>query len=297
MGPNHSTRCPPSSPPPPPPPPAPRAMTAPLAEPAIPLCHSADLVDGGLALAFDVRYAGRTCRAFAIRYRGQAHAYLNRCTHVAMELDYQPRPFSPPTPPRFSTTPPPPSLSLSLSLSLFRSHFVSDSSHEPGWERATLEKLAFATLNEQRSIRRWRTFFRLVWLVLIVSIALVTLRMLAGLGVEFRLGSIALVTLRQTVPGSSKSAPHTAMVDIRGEIAAGADASAEFVVAAMRSALENDGFQALVLLINSPGGGPVQAGIINDEIRRLKAEQKKADLRRGRKTLRLGGVLHCRRRR
>src|SRR6218665_3151022 len=76
---------------------------------------------------------------------------------------------------------------------LFRSHFVSDSSNEPGWERATLEKLAFATLNEQRSIRRWRTFFRLVWLVLIVSIALVTLRMLAGLGVEFRLGSIALV--------------------------------------------------------------------------------------------------------
>ncbi|MCW5232622.1 S49 family peptidase [Verminephrobacter eiseniae] len=152
---------------------------------------------------------------------------------------------------------------------------MSDSSHEPGWERATLEKLAFATLNEQRSIRRWRTFFRLVWLVLIVSIALVTLRMLAGLGVEFRLGSIALVTLRQTVPGSSKSAPHTAMVDIRGEIAAGADASAEFVVAAMRSALENDGSQALVLLINSPGGSPVQAGIINDEIRRLKAKHNK----------------------
>ncbi|MCW5285951.1 S49 family peptidase [Verminephrobacter eiseniae] len=138
---------------------------------------------------------------------------------------------------------------------LFRSHFVSDSSHEPGWERATLEKLAFATLNEQRSIRRWRTFFRLAWLVLMAS--------------------IAFVTLRQTVPGISKSAPHTAMVDIKGEIAAGAGASAEFVVAAMRSALENDGSQALVLLINSPGGSPVQAGIINDEIRRLKAKHNK----------------------
>ncbi|ABM60477.1 Rieske (2Fe-2S) protein [Verminephrobacter eiseniae] len=68
-------------------------MNDPLAETAIALCHSADLVDGGLALAFDVRYAGRTCRAFAIRYRGQAHAYLNRCTHVAMELDYQPGRF------------------------------------------------------------------------------------------------------------------------------------------------------------------------------------------------------------
>lgn len=55
-----------------------------------PLCGSADLVDGGLAVPFDVMYAGQTCRAFAIRHRGQARAYLNRCTHVAMELDWQP---------------------------------------------------------------------------------------------------------------------------------------------------------------------------------------------------------------
>lgn len=56
----------------------------------IPLCNSPDLVDGGLAVPFDVVYQGQTLRAFAIRYRGQAHAYLNRCTHVAMEMDYQP---------------------------------------------------------------------------------------------------------------------------------------------------------------------------------------------------------------
>jgi nitrite reductase/ring-hydroxylating ferredoxin subunit len=55
-----------------------------------PLCPSADLVDGGLAVPFDVVYAGQTCRAFAIRFQGQVHAYLNRCSHVAMELDYQP---------------------------------------------------------------------------------------------------------------------------------------------------------------------------------------------------------------
>ena len=55
-----------------------------------PLCNSRDLVDSGLAASFDVIYAGQTCRAFAIRFRGQVHAYLNRCTHVAMELDYQP---------------------------------------------------------------------------------------------------------------------------------------------------------------------------------------------------------------
>ena len=62
-------------------------------ERAIPLCRSADLQDGGLAVPFDVSYAGQTCRAFAIRYRGVAHAYLNRCTHVAMEMDYQPNRF------------------------------------------------------------------------------------------------------------------------------------------------------------------------------------------------------------
>jgi nitrite reductase/ring-hydroxylating ferredoxin subunit len=58
-----------------------------------PLCPSADLVDGGLAVPFDVVYAGQTCRAFAVRYQGQVHAYLNRCSHVAMELDYQPNHF------------------------------------------------------------------------------------------------------------------------------------------------------------------------------------------------------------
>jgi protease-4 len=60
------------------------------------------------------------------------------------------------------------------------------------------------------------------------------------------------------------------MVAIKGEIAAEGDASAENIMAAMRSALEDNGSRALVLLINSPGGSPVQAGIINDEIQRLK---------------------------
>lgn len=58
-------------------------------EALIPLCNTSDLVDGGLAVPFDVVYGGQTCRAFAIRYLGRSHAYLNRCTHVAMELDYQ----------------------------------------------------------------------------------------------------------------------------------------------------------------------------------------------------------------
>ncbi len=125
----------------------------------------------------------------------------------------------------------------------------------PGWERGVLEKLVFATLSEQRSARRWRTFSRLAWLVFAIA--------------------IAWVVLQRDTATVSKSTPHTAVVDIKGEIAAGADASAEFVVAAMRSAFEDSGSQAVVLLINSPGGSPVQAGIINDEIVRLKAKYNK----------------------
>lgn len=51
------------------------------------LCASADLADGGRAVVFDVCYRGENMRAFAIRYQGQAHAYLNQCSHVAMEMD------------------------------------------------------------------------------------------------------------------------------------------------------------------------------------------------------------------
>ena len=54
------------------------------------LCTSRELLNGGLAVPFDVVYSGQTCRAFAIRFNGQPYAYLNRCTHVAMELDWQP---------------------------------------------------------------------------------------------------------------------------------------------------------------------------------------------------------------
>ena len=56
----------------------------------LPLCTSRDLLEGGPAVPFDINYAGQSCRAFAVRYQGLPHAYLNRCTHVAMELDWQP---------------------------------------------------------------------------------------------------------------------------------------------------------------------------------------------------------------
>ena len=124
-----------------------------------------------------------------------------------------------------------------------------------GWERATLEKLAFAALREQKATRRWKTFVRLSWLLFFIF--------LVWFGVS------------RATPTTAKTTSHTAVVEIKGEIANGADASAEFVVAAMKTAFEDDGAKAVVLLINSPGGSPVQAGIINDEIKRLKAKHKK----------------------
>lgn len=59
----------------------------------IALCQSTDLVDSGVAVPFDVVYGGQTCRAFAVRFQGRVHAYVNRCTHVAMEMDYRPDHF------------------------------------------------------------------------------------------------------------------------------------------------------------------------------------------------------------
>lgn len=61
-----------------------------MSDAILPLCPSSALVDGGTAVPFDVRFGGLTSRAFAIRYQGTVYAYVNRCTHVAMELDWQP---------------------------------------------------------------------------------------------------------------------------------------------------------------------------------------------------------------
>ncbi|QHI98051.1 S49 family peptidase [Xylophilus rhododendri] len=149
-------------------------------------------------------------------------------------------PLEPPAPP--PPPPPPPPVGRR----------ASDSQN---WERNTLEKLAFSAIAEQRAARRWKNFVRISWLVIIL---------VAG-----------WMLLHRAQPSSAKTTPHTAVIDIKGEIADGAEASAEFVNASMRSAFEDDGAQAVVLLINSPGGSPVQAGMINDEIRRLKAQYKK----------------------
>ena len=116
---------------------------------------------------------------------------------------------------------------------------------------ALLERLANQLLSQQRSERRWRIFFRLAWLALALAVAW------------------ALLSDRFGQP--APSTPHTALIEVRGEIAEDTEASAEALVSALRSAFEDEGAQAVVLRINSPGGSPVQSGIVNDEIRRLKA--------------------------
>ncbi|HMM85540.1 S49 family peptidase [Azohydromonas sp.] len=115
----------------------------------------------------------------------------------------------------------------------------------------TVERLVRDLLRDRRSERRWRVFFRLAWFGLFVAVAW-------AIFVDSRLSA-------------APAGPHTALVEVKGEIATDADASAEAIVAGLRSAFEDAGAQAVVLRINSPGGSPVQAGIVNDEIRRLKA--------------------------
>ncbi len=119
----------------------------------------------------------------------------------------------------------------------------------PAWNGA-LEQLARDFLRERRSERRWRIFFRLAWLLVVLLIA------------------VAAIGARNHV--ASPSGPHTALIELRGEIAVDAEASAENLIAGLKSAFEDAGAQAVVLRINSPGGSPVQSGIVHDEILRLK---------------------------
>ena len=119
----------------------------------------------------------------------------------------------------------------------------------------TVQGLARELLNERRTDRRWRVFFRLSWLLMVLVLLWMTL---ANRG-------------RHNTP----TGPHTALVELRGEISADSEASAEQMMAGLRNAFKDKAATAVVLRINSPGGSPVQSGLINDEIQRLKALHKK----------------------
>ncbi|WP_019140865.1 S49 family peptidase [Noviherbaspirillum massiliense] len=119
------------------------------------------------------------------------------------------------------------------------------------WERELLEKLAFETLREQRARRRWNIFFRLITLGIAGFILWAVLDLGGGSG--------------------DAVGRHTALIEIDGTIEGGSGTgSADSVIPALNQAFSDEGSVGVVLRINSPGGSPVQAGMINDEITRLR---------------------------
>jgi protease-4 len=125
-------------------------------------------------------------------------------------------------------------------------------SDEKVWERQALEHLLLENLKEQRRGRRWRTAVRLMTLVVFVGLAINLFDLDWG--------------------GKSALGKHTALVDLQGEIAPDSKASADAINASLKAAFESHESVGVILRINSPGGSPVQSGIIHDEILRLRAK-------------------------
>lgn len=121
-----------------------------------------------------------------------------------------------------------------------------------GWERAVLEKVALAAVDEQRRARRWGIFFKLLVFAYLLAVLLIAMGWMGK---------------RDGYP-----AKHTALVDISGVIGPGTAASADNIMQGLAEAFKDKRTQGIVLRINSPGGSPVQAGYINDEIKRLRAK-------------------------
>jgi len=126
------------------------------------------------------------------------------------------------------------------------------------WERKAIERLAGAALQEQRRARRWGIFFKLL------TFAYITVILLMAVDWKSR--------------GEATDGKHTALVEVSGVIAPGADASAERIVAALQAAFKDGNTQGVVVRINSPGGSPVQANAIYDEMRRLRQKYPKIPL-------------------
>lgn len=123
---------------------------------------------------------------------------------------------------------------------------------EGNWERKVLEKVALAAVDEQRRTRRWGIFFKL-------------------LGFAY-LTVVLLTFVDWDAMSPEMQQHHTALVELTGVIQAKGDANADDVVSALQAAFGDKGAAGVILRINSPGGSPVQAGIIADEIGRLRAK-------------------------
>ncbi len=117
------------------------------------------------------------------------------------------------------------------------------------WERGVIEKLALEALREQRRARRWGIFFK---------------------ALTFAYLTFLLILLLDLRRGDTFAGKHSALVDVAGVIDAKGGASADNVNSALLSAFKDKNTQGVILRVNSPGGSPVQAGLIYDEIRRLR---------------------------
>ena len=130
--------------------------------------------------------------------------------------------------------------------------------NEPGWERKVLEKLALAALQEQRRARHWSIFFKTLGFLYLVALLVVFLGW-------YKTGQATI------------SGEHTALVDLQGEISANRE-SADKIIDGLDAAFKDSRTKGVILRINSPGGSPVQAGQIYDEIKRLRAKYPKIPL-------------------
>jgi protease-4 len=118
------------------------------------------------------------------------------------------------------------------------------------WQRQTIEKLAFSAVKEQRRARHWGIFFK--------SLTFIYLFILLFYALDW------------VGEGADASLNHTALIDIHGVIGDEFEVNADDVIESLQSAFENKRTKGVILRINSPGGSPVQAGLINDEIKRLR---------------------------
>lgn len=125
------------------------------------------------------------------------------------------------------------------------------------WERQVLEKLATDALKEQKRARHWGIFFK--------SLTFIYLFIILFLAAGWFKGETAL------------SGRHTALVELQGVISP-KDESADKITTGLQNAFEDKHTQGVILRINSPGGSPVQAGQIHDEIKRLRAKYPKIPL-------------------
>ena len=124
------------------------------------------------------------------------------------------------------------------------------------WQADVISKLALAAVNEQRRARKWGIFFKALFFIYLLVL------FFTATSSSDSAGSLA------------KNNEHTALVEVQGVIADGADASADNIIQGLRAAFKEPKAKAIILRINSPGGSPVQAGYVYDEIKRLRKKHK-----------------------